>query len=329
MSGSVTNQYSNTGFYQTPVSKSLMLVVGCSHAATHVPSFASFFKRLFAASLSFDSVGNMVRVVASKLIFPDPKNTMLALFLLYFFRVFERRCGSLKYSSNLLLTWSLGVSMELLLSPLTGLPLSPGPTPLIIPLFVPFFKHIPLVSSASFGPVPVSTKTLTYLLGFQLTLSSPSALLSSLTSLLAGVAVHCTSLSSWRLPSTLGSLCSTLFSPLQSGPPDPGSGLLGATMEIQRTQQAEAIEQQLLRARARYNVPVGGRQMRLEELWGQGGMLPRQAQAQPVVQEAVVANPGLVVTLTDMGFPRDRVEAALRQANNDIDQATNILLIGM
>lgn len=118
-----------------------------------------------------------------------------------------------------------------------------------------------------------------------------------------------------------------------SGPPTPGTGLLGATLEIQRTQQAEALEQQLLRARARYNVPVGGRQMRLEELWNQaagggGGGRARAAAAAPL-QGAAHASPVLVATLTDMGFPRERVEEALRQTNNDVDQATNLLLMGM
>lgn len=338
MSGSAANQYSNTGFYQAPVTKSLMLVVGCSHAASHVPSFAGAFKKVFTVS-SLDSLASLLRLVASKLVYPDPKNTLLALCLLYFFRVFERRCGSLKFTSNLLLSWGLGVSLELLLSPLLSLPITPGPLALLVPLFVPFFRHIPLVSSASFGPVSVSTKSLTYLLGLQLCLSSPSSLLSSLLSLGAGLAVHCTSLSSWLLPSCLGSLCSSLLSPLHSGPPEPGPGMMGATLEIQRTQQAEAIEQQLLRARARFNVPVGGRQMRLEELWGQGGLQGLQAGARragaraggPLVAPgpAVAASPVLVATLTDMGFPRDRVEEVLRQTNNDLDQATNLLLAGM
>lgn len=325
MSGSVTNQYSNTGFYQAPVTKSLMLVVGCSHAVTHVPSFAGFFRRLFTVSPTYDSIHSLLRLAASKLIFPDPKNTLLALFLLYFFRVLERRCGSLKYSSTLLLSWTVGVSLELFLSPMLRIPVSPGPLPLIFPLFVPFFLHVPLVTSASFGPVPVSSKTLTYLLGLQLSLSSMSSVLTCVTSLAAGVLVHCTSISSWRLPSFLGSFCKTVFSPLQSCAPDPGPGLLGATLEIQRTQQAEAIEQQLLRARTRFHGPVGGRQMRLEELWGDQGAAGRpQAAAQ-----GVVASPALVATLTDMGFPRDRVEAALRQTNNNIDQATNHLLMEM
>jgi len=77
--------------------------------------------------------------------------------------------------------------------------------------------------------------------------------------------------------------------------------------------------------------------MRLDELWGGqgqgvrrrgggggggGGEAPQQA-GQPA------ASPVLVATLTDMGFPRERVEEALRQTNNDVDQATNLLLVGM
>ena len=79
---------------------------------------------------------------------------------------------------------------------------------------------------------------------------------------------------------------------------------MGATLEIQRTQHAEAVEQQLLRARARqFNVvrkclkgvlvnfycnfqPIGGRQMRLDEMWGQNNQQnqPRQAvQPSPVM----------------------------------------------
>ena len=34
----------------------------------------------------------------------------------------------------------------------------------------------------------------------------------------------------------------------------------------------------------------------------------------------------LLQALTDMGFPRQRVEQALIRSNNDLDQATNMLL---
>ena len=70
--------------------------------------------------------------------------------------------------------------------------------------------------------------------------------------------------------------------------------------------------------------------MRLDELWGAQGQGVRQRGGEPVRQPAqTVASPVLVATLTDMGFPRERVEEALRQTNNDVDQATNLLLVGM
>ena len=69
--------------------------------------------------------------------------------------------------------------------------------------------------------------------------------------------------------------------------------------------------------------------MRLDELWGAQGVRQRGG-GEPVQQPAQpVASPVLVATLTDMGFPRERVEEALRQTNNDVDQATNLLLVGM
>ena len=75
---------------------------------------------------------------------------------------------------------------------------------------------------------------------------------------------------------------------------------------------------------------AGGRQMRLDELWGAQGAGQRRGEPVQGRQPAQpVASPVLVATLTDMGFPRDRVEEALRQTNNDVDQATNLLLVGM
>ena len=69
--------------------------------------------------------------------------------------------------------------------------------------------------------------------------------------------------------------------------------------------------------------------MRLDELWGAQGV--RQRGGGEAVQQPAqpVASPVLVATLTDMGFPRERVEEALRQTNNDVDQAIDVLLVGM
>jgi len=111
--------------------------------------------------------------------------------------------------------------------------------------------------------------------------------------------------------------------------PDKDTGLMGATLEIQRSQHTEALENQLMRARNRFQVPVngGGRQLRIDEMWGgaagaaMGGAAAANHQL-PVIQSQVN-------TLVDMGFTRERAEQALRQARNNIDEATNILLQDM
>jgi len=68
--------------------------------------------------------------------------------------------------------------------------------------------------------------------------------------------------------------------------------------------------------------------MRLDEFWQQGGLGGGRGAAPRGAAAAAAVDPShqLVEILTDMGFPRQRVEEALRAANNDLDQATNLLL---
>jgi len=164
---------------------------------------------------------------------------------------------------------------------------------------------------------------MTYVLGLQLIASSTSSLISSVLYICIGASVYCTTLSSVRLPGCLGSISSSLTSWLHSSPPPAAVQPMGATLEIQRTQHAEAVEQQLLRARARqFNVMQGGRQMRLDEMWGQArnnrNNRPPAAPVQP--------SPTMVQALMDMGFSRQRVEQALIRSGNNLPEATNILL---
>jgi len=318
--------YSNVGFYKAPVSKTLMVYIGCSHAATHIPSLSPFFKRIFAEPFVTESPKSFLRLLGSKFLFPDTRSTILVCFLIYFFRVLERRTGSLKFSSNLSTCWLLGMSFDVLLhsildsNDVTWSPfLTPGPLSLILPLFIPYYQHVPLTTGSHMGPFSISTKSMTYVLGLQLIASSTSSLISSVLYMCIGASVYCTTLSSVRLPSCLGSICSSLTSWLHSSPPPTSSQPMGATLEIQRTQHAEAVEQQLLRARAR-QFNVGGRQMRLDEMWGQGRN-NRPAPAAPVQP-----SPGMVQALMDMGFSRQRVEQALIRSGNNLPEATNILL---
>lgn len=323
------NMHSNAGFYKAPVCKSLMVYIGCSHAATHVPAFAPFFRKMFTESIGIESVKSFLRLVASKLVFPDTRSTVLVCLLVYLFRSLERRSGSLRFCSQLCLGWLLGLSLELVLAPALPGPwsplLTPGPLALVLPLFVPYYLHIPTGVKEA---VAVSTKSFTYLLGLQVAASSASGLVSCVLCLGVGAAVHCSALSRLRLPASLGWLGGLLLGWLHSAPPPAPAQPMGATLEVQRTQHAEAVEQQLLRARARqFNVPIGGRQMRLDELWR--GAQQQQPGAPPQRAAAVQPSPALVQALTDMGFPRQRVEAALVRANNDMDHATNMLLNDM
>lgn len=330
MGSVVVNQYSNVGFYKAPVSKSLLVFVGGSHIATLIPSFSPFFRKIFSDSLSQNSSRTFLQILSSKIIFPESRAAILVCFLIYFFRILERRSGSLKFSSNICLSFLIGLSLEFSLSSVLPEPwnplLNPGPLHLVLPLFVPYCLNVP-VKSGPLGPFSISSKTISYLVGLQVALSSPSTMVSSAVSLLVGLAVHCTRLATLTAPAVLGDLSDSLLGWLVMSSPPPAASPtapMGATLEIQRTQQAEAMEQQLLRARARQFQP-GGRQMRLEEFWNQnqGG---RGGQRQPPAAAVIQPSPVMVQALTDMGFPRQRVEQALVRTNNDLDQATNILL---
>ena len=146
-----------------------MVYVGCSHAATHIPSLAPIFRKVFTDSVGIESPKSFLRLLASKLVFPDTRSAILSCFLIYFFRILERRSGSLKFSSHLavrsytplslintlnchfsLVSWLLGLSLDLVLSPFLPLAwaplLTPGPLSLVLPLFVPYFSSIPPVS---------------------------------------------------------------------------------------------------------------------------------------------------------------------------------------
>jgi len=341
------NQPTTTGFHEAPVCKSLAVLVGGLHLASNVPALHPFFRRLVQVPESIDGIENALRYVGTKFVFLDTKSAVLACVIIYFFRVFERRSGSLKFSSNLLLSWMISVSLEIACEQYFGT-LNFGPLSLIIPLYIPWFLQIPQTKPSNFGPLAVSSKSFNYLLALQLALASKATLVSSVCGLVSGLIVYCTSLQRLSLPRWIGKVFSSTLGRIINSKASKDSGLMGATLEIQRVQQAEAMEQQLLRARNRYNVPMngGGRQLRIDEMFqaagmgqgmagmGQGMAGMGQGMAgfgQGAARAAgpappIVLSPAHLQTLTDMGFSRDRAEQALRQARNNLDDATNILL---
>ncbi|XP_063242166.1 ubiquitin-associated domain-containing protein 2-like isoform X2 [Bacillus rossius redtenbacheri] len=290
------------------------------------------------------------RLLTSRLTFLDTKDLVCGALLIYYFRVFERRYGSHKFASYLLATCTVATLLEtaviLALQQFdvdlhSGGYLPPGPYGLIFPLFVSFFFDIPRVAHTYVLGIPVTGKTLTYLVGLQVCSTSVAAVISGLCGIVAGLMYrhNVLWLGRWlAVPRWLARLSgATLGRVLSSGAPQEGS--IGATLEIQRAQQLEVLEQQVLLSRARDMRRQQGQGF-AETLVGPdnywpnengsifGGFLRnrRQTGGRNNVEASVQPSEEQVQTLVEMGFERTRVLSALRNADNDIISATNLLL---
>ncbi|KAF8792379.1 Ubiquitin-associated domain-containing [Argiope bruennichi] len=136
---------------------------------------------------------------------------------------------------------------------------------------------------------------------------------------------------------------------LDSSPPVENSVPMGATLEIQRQQQLDLMEQQLLLSRARESRGGNSGRFHIDNKWPKGMLKDyptsllrrnRQRETDSSADSAEMAN-GInqnhidastpvqedqVKTLVEMGFERQNVVRALQSCNNDINMATVILL---
>ncbi|XP_069690519.1 ubiquitin-associated domain-containing protein 2-like isoform X1 [Periplaneta americana] len=345
----ILSQYSTTGFYKAPVSKGLMGTMFLTCTAMNMPLLAHMRKYLLCKLPDIFKEGEVWRLLTSRITFLDTKDLVCGALLIYYFRIFERRYGSHKFASYLLATCTIATILEtsaiLVLQQLeidlhSGGYLPPGPYGLIFPLFVSFFFDVPRVAQTHILGIPVTGKTLTYLLGLQVCSTSVATAISGLCGIVAGLMYryNVLYLRRWFLvPRWLAKLSSVSVGwLLRSGAPQEGA--IGATLEIQRAQQLEMLEQQVLLSRAR-DVRRQQGQGFAETLVGPenywpnengtifGGFLRnRRHNAVDPEENNVQPSEEQVQTLMEMGFERARVLSALRSANNDIHSATNILL---
>lgn len=133
-----------------------------------------------------------------------------------------------------------------------------------------------------------------------------------------------------QIPGLVGSICySTLGRLLDSPPPSDLQKPLGATLEVQRQQQVEILEQQMAWAHLQQRRPHVGNPFGLglfrnrnnENLDQQQNFNEARAPA-----PAPPASEEQVQQLVEMGFQRERVMRALQQTDNDLTMATNVLL---
>ncbi|XP_061954401.1 rhomboid-like protein 20 isoform X1 [Populus nigra] len=236
------------------------------------------------------------KLILSVFAFSSTSEMMFGLYLLYYFRVFERQIGSNKYLVFILFSVIVSLLFEifavaLLKDPSANL-LTSGPYGLIFASFVPFYFDIPVSTRFHMFSNHFSDKSFIYLAGVQLLLSSwKRSILPGICGILAGslYRLNIFGIRKAKFPEFIASFFSQLSWPSTGSPRGPttrnvtGSAQSHAGRHVERT----------------YPAPMA-----------------------PSTEPAEDA----IATLVSMGFDRSSARQALVQARNDINTATNILL---
>ncbi|XP_053403205.1 ubiquitin-associated domain-containing protein 2-like [Mercenaria mercenaria] len=188
----------SVGFRSAPVCKFLLgSAIGSSfllkfplkqhHHTSFTRTTKCFYKYRELQILCLNGIVQTIwRVLTSKLAFLDLKDLFVCSILIYYFKIFEKRLGSRKFFSHLLGSGILSVLLELAcvyLCRVFEVPLQPlptGPLCIIYPMFVPFYCDIPRVALSHIWGVPMTGKSISYILGLQAASSSPESLLVAL-----------------------------------------------------------------------------------------------------------------------------------------------------
>ncbi|XP_035462491.1 ubiquitin-associated domain-containing protein 2 isoform X1 [Scophthalmus maximus] len=242
------------GLYKAPVCKGLLLVLG---GMTVMLTLLPQYQHLFVYNLQHQ----VWRLLCGRVVCLDLKDSFCSSLLIYNFRIFERRFGTRKFASFLLGTWCLSVLMDFLLAQafqfLFDYEVEELPAGLLAPvfsLFVPFYLSIPRMPVTQvLGHVHITNKSLVYVVGLQLLTSSPFMWLIALSGLISGGLYYSDVLLLHRflfVPAWLSRVGRVLVEPLfSSSQPSSETPLgMGATLDIQRQQRMDLLDQQLLLA---------------------------------------------------------------------------------
>ncbi|PVD18531.1 hypothetical protein C0Q70_21080 [Pomacea canaliculata] len=293
------------------------------------------------------------RLLTSKIAFLDVKDIALCSMLIYNFRFLERRFGSRKFVSYLIATSVLSTALELAVLVICHQfdvsfgTMPSGPFCLVFPQFAQFFLKIPRVAVSSIMGVPVTGKTFTYILGLQVASASPESRLVTSCALAAGFLWHHNFLkiqSIIWIPESVSSQFDRMIGWLFKSPPPANLNTpMGATLELQRQERLERVEEQMIAAAMQNSVAHNGtynlmRPQPVNVAHGPGvfgnfvrhdGLRHRDHSSgdqSPDHSSAITVSEDQVQRLTEMGFSDDSVRRALVLSNNDISRATNILL---
>ncbi|KAF4402554.1 hypothetical protein G4B88_012339 [Cannabis sativa] len=287
-----------SGFNNAPVTRTFVI------ASALFTIFFGMQGRSNNLGLSYLDIFGKFRIwklIVSAFAFSSTPELMFGLYLLYYFRVFERQIGSNKYSVFILFSLTVSLLLEVLAlsflkDPAKNL-ITSGPYGLIFASFVPFFFDIPVSTRFTVFNVHFSDKSFIYLAGLQLLLSS------------------------WKrsiLPGACGILAGILY-----------------RLNIFRIRKAKCLpllssQSLLLRCFQDFLGHQRGIYLLLrveEETYHHLQVAQsRQRNYPPSIPSAVEPSEDSIATLVSMGFDRNNARQALVQARNDVNVATNILL---
>ncbi|GMH20203.1 hypothetical protein Nepgr_022044 [Nepenthes gracilis] len=284
-----------SGFNNAPVSRAFII------ASTLLTVLFRIQRRSNKLGLSFKDIFQKLqlwKLIPSVLTFSSMPELLFGLYLLYYFRVFERQIGSNKYSVFIVFSVVVSLLLEavalfLLKDPGFNL-ITSGPYGLIFSSLVLFYFDIPVSTRIRIFGLHISDKSFIYLAGLQLLLSSwKRSILPSICGILAGFLYRMNAfyVRSVKFPEFIASFFSRFSWPST-----------GSTSSPAATRNALG------------NLPYVRRQVEFQRNYPSSAVTP------------VEPPEGSVSTLVSMGFDRNSARQALVQARNDINVATNILL---
>ncbi|XP_041115191.1 ubiquitin-associated domain-containing protein 2-like isoform X2 [Polyodon spathula] len=322
----------STGLYKAPFSKSLLIILSALAFLLAVPF--SQYKSLFMYNLQkIKQEFQIWRLICGRFICLDLTHAFCSCLLIYNFRIFERRYGSRKFASFLLCSWVFSALFDTLLVEALhyacDVKVDVLPSGLLAPvfaLFVPFYCSIPRVQvTRVLGQFAITNKSLVYLMGLQT----------------SGMLYHNNVFKMQHvifIPDWVARCGSYTLEPLFStDEPTLESAVgMGATLDIQRQQRMDRLDQQLLLSQLphmRRNTQQQGGLLNwnrffpsLRQRWNANHQAdPRSAQNTPANPPQEVSEEQ-VARLMEMGFSRVDALEALRASNNDVNVATNFLL---
>ncbi|KAJ6832582.1 rhomboid-like protein 20 [Iris pallida] len=211
-----------SGFHNAPATKTFVI------ASAILTVALGFRRRSLRIGLSYQDIFQKFlfwKLIASVFVFLSTPELVFGLYLLYYFRVFERQIGSNKHSVFILFSVTVSLLFEVLalayLRDPTLKALASGPYGLIFASFVPFYFDIPVSSRIRIFGVQFTDKSFIYLAGLQLLFSSwKQSLIPGLCGVLAGVLyrLNLFGIRKVKFPDAAASIFSRLFAASSSAP---------------------------------------------------------------------------------------------------------------